>query len=146
MKRHFFGRVFEKAITAALCLFAAAFPVWAHHGTAVYAVDKQPVLKGTVVEWLWANPHCLLKFDVTDDKGNVTHWATEVSNPADMVKRGWSLHSFKPGDVITATVRPAKNGAPVGQILKVILPSGQTLGQHDLSQDAAPAAPGGTKP
>jgi hypothetical protein len=68
-----------------------------------------------------------MKYDATDEKGNVAHWAVEVSNPTDMIKRGWSLHSFKPGDEIAVTVRPAKNGAPVGQLLKVVLPNGQTL-------------------
>ena len=66
----------------------------------------------------------------------------EVSNPTDMTKRGWSLHSFKPGDEITVTIRPAKNGAPVGQLLKVVLPNGQTL----LGYGAGPNAGGGSNP
>lgn len=90
-------------------------------------MDKQLTMKATVTEWMWANPHCFLKFDVRDDKDNVIHWAAEVSNPSDMTKRGWSLHSFKPGDEITVTIRPAKNGASVGQLVKVVFPSGQTL-------------------
>jgi hypothetical protein len=116
-----------RTLTAGVCLLAVSIPLSAHHGAAGYDMDKQLTMKGTVREWLWANPHCFMKYDATDEKGNVTHWAVEVSNPTDMIKRGWSLHSFKPGDEITATVRPAKNGAPVGQLLKVVLPNGQTL-------------------
>ena len=44
-----------------------------------------------------------------------------------MTKRGWTRHSFNAGDQVTVTVRPAKNGAPVGQLMKVVLPNGQTL-------------------
>jgi hypothetical protein len=116
-----------RVVIVAMCLQAVSIPLPAHHGAAGYDMDKQLTMKGTVREWLWANPHCFMKYDATDEKGNVAHWAVEVSNPTDMIKRGWSLHSFKPGDEITATVRPAKNGAPVGQLLKVVLPNGQSL-------------------
>jgi hypothetical protein len=116
-----------RVLIAAVCLLAVSVPLPAHHGAAGYDMDKQLTMKGTVREWLWANPHCYMKYDATDEKGNVAHWAVEVSNPTDMIKRGWSLHSFKPGDEIAVTVRPAKNGAPVGQLLKVVLPNGQTL-------------------
>jgi hypothetical protein len=112
---------------AAACFLGGAARVSAHHGAANYDMDKQLTMKATVTEWLWANPHCFMKFDTTDDKGNVTHWAVEVSNPTDMTRRGWSLHSFKPGDQVTVVVRPAKNGALVGQLLKVVLANGQTL-------------------
>jgi len=106
---------------------AVSIPVTAHHGSAGYDMEKQLVMKGTVTEWLWANPHCFLKYDTTDDKGGVAHWAAEVSNPIDMTKRGWSKHTLNVGDQVTVTVRPAKNGATVGQLLKVILPNGQAL-------------------
>jgi hypothetical protein len=108
------------------CL-AVSVPLLAHHGAAGYDMDKELVMKGTVTEWLWANPHCFLKYDSKDDAGNLSHWAVEVSNPTDMTKRGWSRQSLKPGDEVTVTVRPAKNGAPIGQLLKVVLPNGQTL-------------------
>jgi len=115
------------ASMAVMCLLAISVPLAAHHGTAGYDMEKQLVMKGTVTEWLWANPHCFLKYDSTDDKGDVAHWAAEVSNPIDMTRRGWSKHILNPGDQIIVTVRPAKNGAPVGQLMKVVLPNGQTL-------------------
>jgi hypothetical protein len=108
-------------------LLAISIPLSAHHGAAGFDSEKQLTMKATVTDWLWANPHCYMKYDTTDEKGNVAHWAVEVSNPTDMIKRGWSLHSFKPGDEVTVTVRPARNGAPVGQLLKVVLANGQTL-------------------
>jgi len=42
-------------------------------------------MKGTVTEWFWSNPHCLLSFDVEDDNGKVVHWVAETqSGPAAM--------------------------------------------------------------
>ena len=114
-------------LMALVCFLAISVQLSAHHGSAGYDMDKELVMKGTVTEWLWANPHCFLKFDATDDKGEVAHWAVEVSNPVDMVRRGWSKHSLNVGDQVTVTVRPAKNGAAVGQLLKAVLLNGQTL-------------------
>ena len=114
-------------VLAAMCSLAFSSSLPAHHGSSGYDMEKQLVMKATVTEWLWANPHCFVKYDTTDDKGEVAHWAVEVSNPVDMTKRGWTKHSLNVGDQVTVTVRPAKNGATVGQLMKVVLPDGQTL-------------------
>ena len=110
-----------------LSLFVVYVPVYAHHGSSGYDLEKLATMKGTVTQWLWANPHCFLKYDSTDENGNVTHWAAEVSNPIDMTRRGWARNTLNAGDQVTVTVRPAKNGAPVGQLMKVVLPSGKEL-------------------
>jgi hypothetical protein len=110
-----------------LGFLTVAVPLFAHHGAAAYDTTKKITLKATVTEWFWANPHCFLKFDAKDDKGNVVHWAVEASNPADMVNLGWSKESFKPGDEVTVTFEPVKNGQPIGRIEQVVLASGQIL-------------------
>jgi hypothetical protein len=114
-------------LLALLSFLAISVPLPAHHGAAGYDMEKQLVMKATVTDWLWANPHCFLKYDSTNEKGEVEHWAVEVSNPVDMTRRGWTKHSITVGDQVTVTVRPARNGALVGQLLKVVLPNGQTL-------------------
>ena len=116
-----------KVITIVLCFLALSVPLFAHHGAAAYDTDKKITLKATVTQWFWANPHCFLKFDAKDEKGNLVHWATETSNPSDMVNLGWSKDTFKPGDEITVTFTPVKNGNPVGRVDSVVLPNGQTL-------------------
>jgi hypothetical protein len=116
-----------KVITIVLCFLALSVPLLAHHGAAAYDTDKKITLKATVTQWFWANPHCFLKFDAKDEKGNVVHWATETSNPSDMVNLGWSKDTFRPGDEITVTFTPVKNGNPVGRVDSVVLANGQTL-------------------
>jgi uncharacterized protein DUF6152 len=111
----------------AASLVAVSSPAVAHHGAATFDTGKEITLKGSVTEWIWANPHCFLKFDAKDDSGNVRSWAVETQNPVSMTSRGWSRNSFKFGDVVTVTLEPVKNGAPVGRILHVILPSGEKL-------------------
>jgi len=114
------------AITAGL--LAVSLPLFAHHGNSNFDSGKKVTMKATVSEWFWANPHCFLKFDVKDADGNVVHWVAETSNPPDMINRGWSKLSFKPGDQVTVTVEPVKNGNPIGRVLQVVLPNGQILG------------------
>ena len=117
----------------------------AHHGAASFDTTKEVTLKGTVTEWIWANPHCFLKFDAKDDTGSVRNWVVETQNPTDMSRRGWARTSFKVGDPVTVTMQVVKSGAPVGRIRSVVLANGQTLGTGGpapapAGAEAAPAA------
>jgi len=112
----------------------ASIPLLAHHGNAAFDVGKRVTVKGTVTEWVWANPHCWLKFDVKDDKGNVAHWVAETNNAPDMIERGWSKYSFKSGDEVTVTLEPVKSGNPVGRVVGVVLANGQALGMSYLEK------------
>ena len=128
-------------VVISLAAFAVSAPVFAHHGNSAYDSSKSVTLKGTVTEWWWANPHCLLMFDVKGDNGQVAHWIVETQAPINMIPVGWSKESFKPGDQVTVVVEPAKNGKPVGRIREVTLPDGKTLkGQNNFKEDQyAPA-------
>ena len=89
----------------------------AHHGNAAYDATKQINLQGTVTQFIWANPHCVLLFDVADEKGQVVHWMAESENPTTMANLGWLKASFKPGDSMTLRVITVKNGKPIGRIV-----------------------------
>lgn len=124
----------RRLVSIALSLFFAlmvslisSLPVLAHHGNAAFDTSKHVTIKGSVVDWLWANPHCVLTLDVKDDQGRVVRWAAEANIPSDMVKRGWKKTSFSPGDVVTVIVVPAKNDRPAGRIEQVVLANGETL-------------------
>jgi hypothetical protein len=125
----------------AVGLLVVSVPLVAHHGAASFDTTKELTLKGTVTEWIWANPHCFLKFDAKDDTNAVRNWAVEVSNPTDMVKRGWARTSFKAGDEVTVTLQPVKGGAPVGRVRNVVLANGQTLGTGGPPAGRGAAAP-----
>ena len=123
-------------IAGGLMIVPAAF---AHHGSAIYDNGKAVTVTGTVTEWTWSNPHCLLEFDVKDDKGGSVHWVAEVSNPPDMTARGWSRKMFMPGDEVAVTMFVAKNGQPIGRIARVVV-NGKTytsVGQPPPPADGA---------
>jgi hypothetical protein len=115
------------ALVLALGMVSFSGLLFAHHGTAAFETDKKVTLKGTVTEWFWSNPHCLLQFDVKDDDGKVVHWIGETQNPVSMTDVGWSKTSFKVGDEVTVALFPVKNGLPLGRIVTVLLPGGKTL-------------------
>ena len=124
---------------AAATIFSTALPAAAHHGAATFDTGKEVTLKGVVTEWIWANPHCFLKFDAKDDTGAVRNWAVETQNPVSMTARGWSRGAFKAGEEVTVTLEPVKNGSPVGRILNVVLPDGRKL--VAVGPNPAPSAP-----
>ena len=122
-------------LTLAFSFSALCLPLAAHHGNAVYDVTKQVNLKGTVTQFLWANPHCVVLFDVKDDAGQVVHWMAETENPATMTTMGWSRYSLKPGDPITIRVITVKNAKPIGRIVYVQPATGPKL-QGRLADDS----------
>lgn len=116
---------------------ALSMPLLAHHGAAAFDTGKKVVLKGTVKEWVYSNPHCLLRLEVMGDDGKVVSWVAEGQAPNVIFPAGYRKDSFKAGDQVTITVEPVKNGQPLGRILQAVLADGKTLGVAS-SAGAAP--------
>jgi len=106
MTRTFFG------FLAALLAIA---PASAHHGTATYDLSRSLTLRGSVTRFDWSNPHCLLYFDVTGQRG-VQHWTVDLDTPLWLARAGWSAESLKQGDSIVITFHPVQNGSRSGHL------------------------------
>jgi uncharacterized protein DUF6152 len=115
------------ALLAAFGLVMFCGPLRAHHGNSAYDLDKPIQLKGTVTEFVWANPHVQIYVYVKDDKDKIANWACETVSPGLLVRAGWAKDELKPGDQITITLAPAKSGAPVGYVLKIRWANGKEL-------------------
>jgi hypothetical protein len=118
-----------------IVIFAAAaallmpLPSWAHHGSAAFDSGKEVTLKGRVLEWIFANPHCLLRLQVTAEDGTESIWIAEGQAPNTIFPNGYRKDSFKGGDQVSIKVEPAKNGRPMGRILGATLADGKVLGR-----------------
>src|SRR6202790_1930486 len=99
---------------AVISLLILSVPLFANHGNASYYTTKSVTVKGTVTEYIWANPHVFVKLDGKDDSGNDVHWIVEGQNPVSMMAIGWTKNTFKPGDEVEIDAMQAKNGNPVG--------------------------------
>ena len=105
---------------AAVCMALAGLltvsaPLFAHHGNASYDATKTVKVTGAVTEYIWSNPHVLLKLDAKDSSGKMQHWIIEAQNPLSQTQVVWTKDTFKPGDKVTVEVIQAKNGLPVGR-------------------------------
>jgi hypothetical protein len=119
-------RIIALALAAAALLLGPS-AVLAHHGAATFDTVGEITLKGTVTEWVWSNPHSILRIDVKGEDGTVKNWSVATANVADLSKRGWTRKTLNPGDVVTVLIQPAKSGAPVGMIRNVVLADGRKL-------------------
>ena len=109
--------------------FALTAPALAHHSFAMFDADKTVTLNGTVKEFEWTNPHAWLRVMVQDQaSGKPLQWALEMGSPGQMAGRGWKPESARPGDKVTITIHPLKDGSRGGQLLTATLPNGQQLG------------------
>jgi Family of unknown function (DUF6152) len=126
------------AVIVAVAGFSGS--LFAHHGANLYDSSKEVMLKGTITQFEWGNPHNQIFFDVKDDKGNVVHWVVSTEPPAVMSDLGWTRKSLKPGDPVTAYVFAAKNGAPVGNLKRIVLADGKELGTGGPGAPGAPPA------
>ena len=118
----------NRPVVVLACVVALSMPLLAHHGSAAFDTGKKMVLKGTVKEWVYSNPHCLLRLDVMGEDGQVVAWVAEGQAPNVIFPAGYRKDTFKPGDQVMITVEPVKNGRPLGRILQAVLADGKTLG------------------
>ena len=121
--RRFFGLVIAGLVIGASTLSA-------HHSFAAFDMSKEQTITGVVSRFDWTNPHTFIWVDVTNEKGVVENWGIEGMSPNFLGRRGWSKNSVKPGDKITVSVRPLKEGKTGGMFIRaqigdrVLMPTG----------------------
>ena len=115
-----------------LLLFGS--PARSHHSNVAYEVNKVITITGAVKEWQWVNPHTWLHLIVDDGRGGKVEWAAEGRAPGVLLRAGWSRSSFKPGEMVTVDMSPAKDGKPTGIIARVTKADGTILGNQMAPQ------------
>jgi translation elongation factor EF-1alpha len=98
----------------------------AHHGTGNSSDTRVITTRATVTKFIWLNPHIQIGFTIMGNNG-LEEWNVEGDPVNMMAETGWSKKSIKPGDVITISFNPSKNGAKVGYALKVVTADGTCL-------------------
>jgi hypothetical protein len=113
-------------VTAAIG-FCLAPSAWAHHSTAMFDMNKEVTLTGTVKQFQWMNPHTWIVFDVSNAQGAVDEYGIEGMSPNYLARNGWTKHTLNPGDKVVLTIHPLKDGRKGGFNVSVKLPNGQLL-------------------
>jgi hypothetical protein len=128
---------------AAGVLALLGVPANAHHSGAMFEPEKTITLKGVVKEFEYTNPHSWLWVTVTNDDQTMTDWGFEAEGPSTLFRAGIKKGDLKPGDQVTVTGRPMRDGRPAAAWVKVIKDDGRVLQPRvaPVTSGPAPTAP-----
>jgi hypothetical protein len=125
---------------AAAGLGVAALPALAHHSFATFDMSKQISLTGTIREFQWQNPHIWI-YLVVQDGEKTQEWEVEGGSLVGLKRDGWSKDAFKPGDKVTISIHPKRDGSRGGSFVEGITADGKKLGKPNETQVTTTANP-----
>ena len=98
-----------------------------HNAASHYLVDQKITVEGVVTEFRLINPHARIYFDVTTESGEIQKWLGE-GNAASVLRRmGWTDDMLQPGDEISITGSPARDGGHKIDWERIVLGDGTEL-------------------
>jgi len=106
-------------LSVALGALSGASSVCAHHSFAMYDSTRQITLVGVVKELQWTNPHVWIQVLVPNATGGEDEWGVECTSVNFMTRRGFTKHTLKPGDKISVTISPLKDGSHGGSFKSI---------------------------
>jgi hypothetical protein len=111
---------------AVLALVSVVTPLAAHHAWPV-SYERLVTVKGTVIDFMWNNPHPMITLDVQTDDGRSEKW--QIGGPAvnRMEANGWSKTTVKPGDVVTGIGYQFADGQKIVRLERIVLADGTEL-------------------
>lgn len=98
------------ALLVAVLIGAATPPAQAHHSfPATYDGDKTITVKGTVLQFMFRNPHSLLHVQSADESGKPVTWVVEWAASGSLGSQGIQGNTLRPGDKVVVTGNPARD-------------------------------------
>lgn len=125
LKQHVFS------IMVAVLVGGLATPGFAHHSAAIFDLDSEVALEGTVAKFQFTNPHVWLYVNVQGEDGDLAEWRIEHVSPNMLKRKGWKRNTFKPGDKVSIKAYPTKDGQTKGAFIRAVLPDGSILGRKE---------------
>ena len=118
-------KVLRVPVLLVLALAAAVMPLSAHHSWPVN-FTRLVTVKGTVTQFVWANPHPMMTLEVETDAGK-EKWLIGGPAIARMEANGWTKTTVKPGDVITGIGYQYADGQKILRLERVVMADGKEL-------------------
>ena len=82
----------------------------AHHSfAATYLINDEQTVEGTLVAFLYRNPHAFLHLNVTDEQGDTVRWAVEWGGATTLTGENVTRDTLKPGDHVVITGNPGRD-------------------------------------
>jgi hypothetical protein len=126
------------AVAALAASGAISAPAFAHHSTAMFDMEHTVSLQGTVKDFQWTQPHTWIDFEVPNAAGGADTYGVEGMSPSYLGRNGWSKHTLAPGDKVTLTIHPLRDGRKGGFDASVAWPNGKVM--YNLPQRGGAAA------
>jgi hypothetical protein len=115
------------AVIPAAVLASAAPAALAHHSFAMFDANQTLTAKATVKELQWGNPHTWLELVVPGEDGSEKSLSLELNGLSGLRRNGWKPGTLKPGDKVTVTYHPLRDGKPAGQLVQLETEDGVQL-------------------
>jgi hypothetical protein len=118
------------ALTLAGVVTVAVLPVapaQAHHSFAMFDAAQTLNTAATVKEFQWGSPHTWIELIVLAPDNTEKPLSLELTTISGLKRNGWKPTSLKPGDKVTVTYHPMRDGTAAGQLIEVMTEDGQTL-------------------
>ena len=135
MKRAFRGPV----LTLVASLLTASVAM-AHHSFTMFDRSIEKVATGTVARWEFNSPHSWLRLNIRNADGSETLWSFEGSAPPSLLTRGITGSTFEPGNQVTISYCPLKDGRPGGGLGWARLANGTFVNPSDGGCDGSAKA------
>jgi len=101
----------RKAIAwAALGIGLGTGSAYAHHSfTATYDESQEISIEGTLVQFMYRNPHAFVHVLAPDENGEMHRWAVEWGAAGTLDRQGVTRETLKAGDLVIITGNPGRN-------------------------------------
>jgi hypothetical protein len=129
------GVVLVKKATVAFAVFllGTSGPLFAHHSESINDQDRLVTIKGKVSRFAFTAPHVQIYLDAKSDQGEEASapWIATGGNPSSMRRSGWNMKTLEPGEEITITGFPYKDGRKILFWLRILRANGEELPTAD---------------
>lgn len=95
-----------KAVAAASAVLMFGAVVLAHHSAAQYSRQIMTT-HGTVVQYIWRNPHVTLIWSVKNQNGETKQWVGELASVTSMIADGMTKDTLKAGQEVEVIACPS---------------------------------------
>jgi hypothetical protein len=117
------------SMTLAAAVLGIAGRAQAHHSQAMFDLQKEVALQGTVKEFQWTNPHIWIQV-LVNEGGKEVEYSIEGSSPNGLARKGWTRNTLKQGEKISIVIHPLKEGALGGSFVKATFADGRVLAER----------------
>jgi Family of unknown function (DUF6152) len=111
----------------AIGVLGASVPVTAHHAFTMFDSDKLLTMSGTITKYSFQMPHVWFYLMTSAEGKAAEEWGFEMGSPNLAVRNGWGTKSLHPGDKVTVSFHPMRDGSKAGSVVSVTMADGRVL-------------------